>query len=204
MRQFIAGAVILLAWNIVVFLLYGLDKRSAKRGGRRVSEGTLLLTAALMGGPGAWLGMAVFRHKTRHAKFKIGVPLLMIVNIAAGALIFYNFRMVDVPMPYQKITPEAAKEMMDNGNATILDVRTEAEFAAAHIENALLIPDTDIRERAPGLLPDKKQVILVYCRTGRRSEQAARALMELGYTRVYDFGGIVDWPYGTIIPQPNS
>ena len=191
-------ALILLAWNTVVFAMYGLDKRGAKSGGRRVSEKTLLLSAALMGGPGALLGMAVFRHKTKHAKFRLGVPLLIIVNIAAAVLAVNGLKPV---AQYQRITPEAAKAMIDSGNVTILDVRTEAEFAAAHIENAVLIPDTDIRELAQSLLPDKKQVILVYCRAGVRSERAARALLELGYTNVYDFGGITDWPYGTAAAQ---
>jgi uncharacterized membrane protein YsdA (DUF1294 family) len=77
-------------WNTVVFCLYGIDKRKAKHGGRRVSEKTLLLSAAFMGGLGALFGMTVFRHKTKHIKFKIGVPLLLIVNIAVVVfLMFY-------------------------------------------------------------------------------------------------------------------
>ena len=87
--------------------------------------------------------------------------------------------------------------MMDDGNVIILDVRTEAEYAESHIAGAILIPDTEIHIKAPGLLTDKKQTILVYCRAGVRSERAARALIELGYTNVYDFGGITEWPYET-------
>ena len=97
-----------------------------------------------------------------------------------------------------EITPEEAKAIMDEGNATVLDVRTTAEFEEAHIVGAVLIPDTDIRDMALELLPDKKKTILVYCRTGIRSERATRALIELGYKNVYDFGGIVDWPYETV------
>jgi len=98
---------------------------------------------------------------------------------------------------YRKITPAEAKAIMDGGDVTVLDVRTEAEFAVEHIAGAVLIPDTEIRESAPELLTDKKRTILIYCRTGIRSERAARLLIELGYTRVYDFGGIDDWPYET-------
>ena len=76
------AVIALAAWNMAVFCLYGIDKSKAKRGSRRISEKTLLSAAALMGGSGALLGMTMFRHKTKHAKFKLGVPLLLIVNIA--------------------------------------------------------------------------------------------------------------------------
>ncbi len=73
----------------------------------------------------------------------------------------------------------------------------KAEYKKKHIKDATLIPDTEIAIRAVAELPDKSAVILVYCRSGRRSESAAKALVKLGYTGVYDFGGIVDWPYKT-------
>jgi rhodanese-related sulfurtransferase len=100
---------------------------------------------------------------------------------------------------YTKITPEEAKEMIDDGEPFILlDVRTEEEFTESHIEGAVLIPDTEIADRASDELPEKDARILVYCRTGRRSAAAANALVDMGYTSVYDFGGIVDWSYETI------
>ena len=99
---------------------------------------------------------------------------------------------------YRKITPEEAKEMMDGGGVLILDVRTTEEFAAGHIADAVLLPDYDIAAKAETVLTDKEATILVYCRTGRRSEGAARKLVELGYTGIYDFGGIVDWPYEVV------
>lgn len=106
---------------------------------------------------------------------------------------------------YTKITPENAKKIMDEFKAAndgsefiLLDVRTAEEFAEKHIEGALLIPDYELAKRAEAELPDKKQVILVYCRSGRRSEAAAKQLVALGYNHVYDFGGIIDWPYGTV------
>lgn len=98
---------------------------------------------------------------------------------------------------YRKITPEKAKEMMKE-SPVILDVRTPAEYAEGHIENAVLLPDYDLASRAEEVLPDKGAVILVYCRSGRRSEGAARQLVSLGYTGVHDFGGIVSWPYATV------
>lgn len=99
---------------------------------------------------------------------------------------------------YIRITAAEAKEMIDSGDVAILDVRTVEEFEAGHIEDALLIPDFEIENLAEEILTDKDAVILVYCRTGRRSEIASRKLIDLGYTRVYDFGGIVDWPYEVV------
>ncbi|MGN1027233.1 MAG: rhodanese-like domain-containing protein, partial [Faecousia sp.] len=80
----------------------------------------------------------------------------------------------------------------------ILDVRTEEEFAQGHIPGAILLPDYEIREEAERSLPDKDALILVYCRSGRRSKNAAETLAELGYTNIREFGGILDWPYGTV------
>lgn len=83
--------------------------------------------------------------------------------------------------------------MMAQEGIIILDVRTEEEFAEGHIPNAVLLPDTEVKQRAEELLPDKEQTILVYCRSGRRSALAAQELADMGYTNVYDFGGILDW-----------
>lgn len=97
------------------------------------------------------------------------------------------------------ITAEEAKKTMDTETEyTILDVRTEEEFAQGHIPGAILIPDYSIREEAERMLPDKEELILVYCRSGRRSKNAAQVLAELGYTNVREFGGIIDWPYETV------
>ncbi|MBR7143185.1 MAG: rhodanese-like domain-containing protein [Clostridia bacterium] len=100
---------------------------------------------------------------------------------------------------YKQISAQEAKELMDTQEAyTVLDVRTQAEFATGHIQGALLIPDFEIEARAEQELPDKQRLILVYCRSGRRSKLAAEALVKLGYTNVVEFGGIIDWPYGTV------
>ena len=81
-------SIILAAWNLIVFAIYGIDKYKAKRNRQRISESSLLLSAALMGGVGAFIGMSVFRHKTKHWKFKIGVPLLILLNVAAVVIYF--------------------------------------------------------------------------------------------------------------------
>ncbi len=99
---------------------------------------------------------------------------------------------------YRKITPQEAKTMMDAGGVIILDVRTQEEFDGGHIKDAVLLPDTDVAQKAETVLPDRNARILVYCRSGRRSGLAAHALVDLGYTEVYDFGGIIDWPYDTV------
>ncbi len=102
---------------------------------------------------------------------------------------------------YIKITAEEAKEIIDNEDVIILDVRTVQEYEEAHIEGALLIPDYELEELAAEKLPDKEAKILVYCRTGRSSENASRLLIDMGYKDVYDFGGIVDWDYDIISEQ---
>ncbi len=97
---------------------------------------------------------------------------------------------------YMNITAEEAKKIMDTQEGyIILDVREQEEYDAGHIPGAILIPYTQIEEKAKGMLPDKGQLILVYCRSGRRSKIAAEALVELGYTNIKEFGGIIDWPY---------
>ena len=97
---------------------------------------------------------------------------------------------------YEQITQEEAKQIMDTTNGYILlDTRTREEYDQGHIPGALLIPHTEIAQRAADELPDKDQVILVYCRSGNRSKQASEVLAELGYTNVKEFGGIIDWPY---------
>lgn len=100
---------------------------------------------------------------------------------------------------YEHISAESAKQLMDTQKGyVILDVRTEEEFAEGHIKNAILIPDYEIEQRAQKELPEKEQMILVYCRSGRRSKNAAQTLAKLGYTNVKEFGGIIDWQYETV------
>ena len=118
--------------------------------------------------------------------------------VQSQALAFrYNYSRERVGV-YRKITAEQAYEMMNTQEVTIVDVRTQSEYDEGHIQNAVLIPNETIGSEPPSNLPDKNAVILVYCRSGRRSEEAARKLVNLGYVSVYDFGGINDWTYGTV------
>ena len=97
---------------------------------------------------------------------------------------------------YEQITAEDAKKIMDSGEEhIILDTREQDEFDEGHIPNAILIPYTEIENKAIELIPDKDKLILVYCRSGRRSKIAAESLVKVGYTNVKEFGGIIDWPY---------
>ena len=99
---------------------------------------------------------------------------------------------------YVNITAEEAKQIMDSEEGyIILDVREQDEYDAGHIPGAILIPYTQIEAKAEEVLTEKDQLILVYCRSGRRSKIAAEALVELGYTNNKEFGGIIDWLYGT-------
>ena len=99
---------------------------------------------------------------------------------------------------YVNITAEEAKQIMDTEEGyIILDVREQDEYDAGHIPGAIVISHEEIAEKAEEVLTDKEQLILVYCRSGRRSKIAAEALVELGYTNIKEFGGIIDWPYET-------
>lgn len=102
-------------------------------------------------------------------------------------------------LTYEQITAEEAKAIIDSGeDYIIIDSRTDAEYAQGHIEGAIMIPEYEIAIRAEEELPDKNALILVYCRSGRRSKIAASQLVKLGYTNVKEFGGIIDWPYETV------
>ena len=94
---------------------------------------------------------------------------------------------------YIRISAQEALRMMEEENVIILDVRTLEEFEEGFIEGAILLPYYDIWDKGEETLPDKDQIILIYCRRGRRSAIAARTLIDMGYTRVYDFGGIDEW-----------
>ena len=97
-------------------------------------------------------------------------------------------------LPYRQISQEEAAEVMDrDGTAVIVDVRTIEEYEEGHIPGAICIPNETIGAERPAQLPDLDQIILVYCRSGRRSKEAAGKLAELGYTGVLEFGGIIDW-----------
>lgn len=112
-----------------------------------------------------------------------------------------NANLEEVEPIYSKISAEEAYEFMKSDSeakdVVVLDVRTQQEFEDSHIPDAILIPDYEIEEAVEEKIKDKESIVLVYCRSGRRSENAAKELIKLGYNQVYDFGGIIDWPYET-------
>lgn len=93
------------------------------------------------------------------------------------------------------LSPAEAKQMMDAGAATVLDVREPDEYAGGHIPGAALLPLSEVRAMAPSLLPDRDAPVLVYCQSGPRATTACGILQKLGYTKVYNLGGIAQWPY---------
>ena len=100
---------------------------------------------------------------------------------------------------YEQIDGAKAKALMDSESGyIIIDARTQEEYDQGHIPGAIMIPEYEIADRAEKDLPDKDQLILVYCRSGRRSKIAAEELVNLGYTNVKEFGGIIDWEYETV------
>ena len=92
---------------------------------------------------------------------------------------------------YHKLSAEEAYEMMTSQEVVVVDVRTREEYDGGHIENAVLVPNESIGSEMPEALPDKEATLLIYC----RSKDAAEKLLSLGYQNVYDFGGVIDWPY---------
>ena len=97
---------------------------------------------------------------------------------------------------YQQISQEEAKQRMDEQDVIILDVREADEYDSGHIPGAVLLPlGTIDKDSAAAVIPEKDSVVLVYCRSGNRSKQASSILAELGYTGIFEFGGINTWPY---------
>lgn len=123
--------------------------------------------------------------------------LLFVIIVGAGIFIFKNTNSNEIQ--YIKISSSEAKKIIDDDNSVIIvDVRTNDEYVNGHIEGAICIPNETISKQISDLIPDKDQEILVYCRSGNRSKQAACKLIDLGYRNVKDFGGIIDWPYEII------
>ena len=119
-----------------------------------------------------------------------GIILLVMVLLMAGC------GKTTVENQYQQISQEEAKNMMDTQEVIVLDVREQSEFDAGHIPEAVLLPVGTITEAtAAAVIPEKDSVVLVYCRSGTRSKTASQALVDLGYTNVFEFGGINTWSY---------
>ena len=134
--------------------------------------------------------------------------ILIALSVILASLFFLLKNRKEAPAPvqssgteavYHKLTPQETKARMDSGDSvTVVDVRTAEEYAQGHIPGALLLPNETIGTEKPAQLPDTGAEIQVYCRSGRRSKQAAEKLVAMGYTAVYDFGGIIDWPFDVV------
>lgn len=128
----------------------------------------------------------------------IFVLLLLAAVIGTAVCRVHDTKPSPAPAP-QKISAEEAKRIMDSGEQYfLLDVRTQEEFDAQHIPGAVCIPDSELSSRSGELPQERDTLILVYCRSGRRSALSAEVLAGLGYTAVRDFGGIIDWQYETV------
>ena len=185
------GAAVYLAFiNILTFIMYGLDKSAAVKQKQRIPNRVLLGLAAIGGSAGALAGMYTFRHKTQKKYYTITVPLLLILQIAAAVMLLSGCSSAS----YTQITQdEAMKMMQEQTDCLIVDVRRPDEFAEGHIAGAVNVPNETIEDEAPDALPDKGQTLLVYCRSGNRSKEASQKLANMGYTNVFEFGGINTW-----------
>ena len=124
------------------------------------------------------------------------IPMILTLLLLAGCAAAPSDKAA-----YRQITMEdAAAMMVEEADYIILDVRTKEEYASGHIPNAINIPNEVIGSEEIPELPDKDQLILVYCRSGNRSKQASKKLANLGYTNVVEFGGIMDWT-GEIVTE---
>ena len=130
---------------------------------------------------------------------KIFIVILSMFCLLSGCGGEEPTREETVVVTFQQISQEEAKTIMStNQNAVVLDVRTQEEYDSGHIKGAVLLPvDAITEETAREVIPAKDTQVLVYCRSGNRSVTASKALAQLGYTEVYEFGGINTWPYET-------
>ena len=190
MTQLQAAAIYIALINILTFFVYGLDKSAAVKQKQRIPNRVLLGLAAIGGSAGALAGMYTFRHKTQKKNYTITVPLLLILQIAAAIMLLSGCGSAS----YKQISQdEAMKMMQEQSDYLIVDVRRPDEFAEGHIAGAVNVPNETIEDEAPDALPDKEQTLLIYCRSGNRSKEASQKLADMGYTNVFEFGGINTW-----------
>lgn len=135
-------------------------------------------------------------------RFEIALKILPILLLFSAACAFAagaKGTVMQTKNTFYTISAQEAKKRMDSGRpVVIVDVRTKSEYDEGHIPNAVLIPNETIGAERPAALPDLNAEILVYCRSGARSRAASQKLANLGYTAIYNFGGITDWPYETV------
>lgn len=176
--------------NIAAFCMYGIDKSAAIKQKQRIPNKVLLGVAVIGGSAGALAGMYMFRHKTKKWYYTMTVPVILIIQIAAAVFLLSGCGSAG----YEQISQdEAMKMMQEESGYLIVDVRRPDEFAESHIAGAVNVPNETIEDEMPEALPDREQILLIYCRTGRRSKEASQKLADMGYTNVYEFGGINTW-----------
>ena len=125
---------------------------------------------------------------------KVIIILIILVVIIGGVIMLNKNTEKELTNQIQYVSMEEITTIMqENTNYIILDVRTIEEYNEGHIPNAICIPNETIDETVTKQLPNKDQLILIYCRSGNRSKQAALKLQHLGYTNLVEFGGITDW-----------
>ena len=146
-------------------------------------------------------GMYKFRHKTKQRINTIIVPLVLIMQIVISVILLSGCGYSGTA--YKKITQDEAMQIMqEQSDYLIVDVRRPDEYAEGHIANAINVPNESITDEMPDKLPDKEQIILIYCRSGNRSKEASQKLADMGYTNIYEFGGIDKWN-GEIVTEDN-
>lgn len=176
--------------NIAAFCMYGIDKSAAIKQKQRIPNKVLLGVVVIGGSAGALAGMYMFRHKTKKWYYTMTVPVMLIIQIAAAVFLLSGCGSAG----YEQISQdEAMKMMQEESGYLIVDVRRPDEFAESHIAGAVNVPNETIEDEMPEALPDREQMLLIYCRTGRRSKEASQKLADMGYTNVYEFGGINTW-----------
>ncbi len=131
---------------------------------------------------------------------RIHVKKIISLALVCAMLLTFAVALAEATVSeYLTVTPDEVKELLDVGETfPIVDVRTPEEYAEGHIPGAINIPNENIGDTRPEELPELDTPIVIYCRSGRRSEEAANKLLAMGYTFVFDLGGIQDWPYETV------
>lgn len=135
------------------------------------------------------------RNKMRKILLVTGVILVLACIFAGCSSENSQEESKNTDMKYYRIDAEEAYEMMEDEEVTIVDVRRKSEYKSGHIPEAILIPLETIKDTEPEELPDKEAIIMIYCRSGNRSKDAAEKLAAMGYENIYEFGGINAWPY---------
>lgn len=141
--------------------------------------------------------MRLYRRKKNEKPYSLKLRLMLIIQIVLMAVLPLS----GCGASYTQISQEEAMQMMqEQTDYLIVDVRRPDEFAESHIAGAINVPNEDIGDEMPEALPDKDQLLLIYCRSGNRSKEASQKLANMGYTNVYEFGGINTWE-GEIVTE---